>query len=350
MKKLFKAVLKLLLLLLLAFAALLAYLTFTEFDPAPREEIAVQFMKEDAAALFGDTVRILTLNTGYAGLGSEADFFMDGGKETRATDKDGVAENLRAMTALIMETDADFTLLQEVDQNSTRSYGIDQQIAYPAETGLASAFALNYNCDFVPIPFPPLGRIESGIQTLTPHAVTAAERVSLPCAFEWPVSTAQMKRCLLITRTPIEGSDKELVVINFHFEAYDNGEGKVAQTRAALAVLEEEYEKGNYVIAGGDFNQAFPGTLETYPVADPETWMPGILEQSQLPVDWQFVFDPTVPTCRLLDAPYDAQTSQHYIIDGFIVSPNVEVCSVSAADLGFVNSDHNPVLLEAKLK
>lgn len=39
-----------------------------------------------------------------------------------------------------------------------------------------------------------------------------------------------------------------------------------------------------------------------------------------------------------------------YTIDGFIVSPNVEVTSVETLDAGFAYSDHNPVKLQVKLK
>lgn len=46
--------------------------------------------------------------------------------------------------------------------------------------------------------------------------------------------------------------------MNLHLEAYDDGEGKEAQTAMLLQILQEEYVKGNYVIAGGDFNQSFP--------------------------------------------------------------------------------------------
>ena len=65
------------------------------------------------------------------------------------------------------------------------------------------------------------------------------------------------------------------------------------------------------------------------------------------------VYDLTVPTCRLLNQPYDpADTvnTQYYAIDGFLVSPNVEVSAVKTLDLGFENSDHNPVLLTVSLK
>ena len=55
------------------------------------------------------------------------------------------------------------------------------------------------------------------------------------------------------------GSDREPVLVNLHLEAYDDGEGKIAQTNQLRDYIEDEYAKGNYVIAGGDFNQVFPG-------------------------------------------------------------------------------------------
>ena len=38
-----------------------------------------------------------------------------------------------------------------------------------------------------------------------------------------------------------------LVAVNLHLEAYDDGEGKAAQTAMLFDILEEEYAKGNYV-------------------------------------------------------------------------------------------------------
>ena len=69
-----------------------------------------------------------------------------------------------------------------------------------------------------------------------------------------------------------------------------------------------------------------------------------------LPDGWQFVWDDSTPTCRLLNAPYDPDSAQHYVIDGFILSPNVSLSAVETMDLGFHASDHNPVLLEAVLQ
>ena len=58
------------------------------------------------------------------------------------------------------------------------------------------------------------------------------------------------------------------------------------------------------------------------------------------------MFDDSVPTCRLLNQPYnpaDTANTQYYVIDGMIVSPNIKVERAETLDEGFVYSDHNPV-------
>ena len=141
-------------------------------------------------------------------------------------------------------------------------------------------FACNFKCDFVPYPLPPIGKVDSGILTLTSLSVSEANRLSLPESFSWPVKTCNLKRCMLESRIPIEGTDAELVLINFHLEAYDDGEGKEAQTKILAQKLESEYEAGNYVIAGGDFNQTFDVLEEKYPLVDEENWAPGTISTS----------------------------------------------------------------------
>lgn len=351
MKKVLKVIGIVLLVLVIAAGGFVGYLTIAEYKPADREKASIPSASVEPKAFPGDTVRVLSFNTGYGGLGDNVDFFMDGGKNVKSSDEERVRANVAEIIAFLQETNADFTLLQEVDQDSSRTYGFDEISEYFLETGWTASYAINYNCAFVPFPIPPIGRVLSGIETLTPYDTRRRERISLPCPFSWPVSVANLKRCLLVTRTPIEGSDKELVIVNLHLEAYDDGEGKIEQTRMLLSVLEEEYEKGNYVIAGGDFNQTFPGSLEAYPVRDGEMWTPGVLESDQLPEGWQYAYDVKTPSCRLLNEPYDpeSENTQFYVIDGFIVSPNVQVVSVETQDLQFHASDHNPVLLEAKL-
>lgn len=151
---------------------------------------------------------------------------------------------------------------------------------------------------------------------------------------------------MMETRIPLEDSDAELVLINFHLEAYDEGEGKLAQSKMLAELLEKEYKKGNYVIAGGDFNQTFE-MVDKYPIHNDKDWVPGVIEEKLLPKGFRFAVDDTYPTCRLLNAPYTGsyEESQVYVIDGFIVSPNVKVNNIKVINTDFEYTDHQPVKL-----
>lgn len=348
LKRVFKVIGMILSLILLLLIGLIVFLSVTEYKPAERQ-IAEQIHLKETASPTGTSLTLYSWNIGYSGLGKDSDFFMDGGKMVNPPSQDIVEKNLVGIQSFIQEQPADAWLLQEVDLNSARTKNIDELQRISAIYGGNHAFAYNYKCPFVPIPFPPIGKVESGIATLTNCQMdNYAERVALPCPFSWPVSAANLKRCLLVTRHPVEGSEQELVIINLHLEAYDDGEGKIAQTKLLMQVLEDEYKKGNYVIAGGDFNQTFPGGLDAYPIANPDKWTPGVLEETILPEGWQFAYDCTSPTCRLLDQPYN-QACQTYVIDGFILSPNVRLDNVETVDLDFEFSDHNPVRLNVTL-
>lgn len=335
--------------ILLAIVAFVGYLTVTEYRPEDVQDAEWQYVTDGKTAEAGGRMTLYSWNIGYAGLGASADFFMDGGKNVSPTASE-VDENLTAIKSFISSHPADAWLLQEVDTSSARTGYVNELEAISEVYNGSYGLAYNYKCEFVPIPLPPIGKVESGIATFTSGSVDANgsfRRIALPCPFSWPVSVANLKRCLLITRLKVEGSDKNVVLVNLHLEAYDDGQGKIAQTKQLMELLKKEYEDSNYVIAGGDFNQVFPGTLDTYPVAD-GVWAPGILEEESLPDGFRYVFDGDSATCRLLDRPLD-DGSQKYVLDGFIVSPNVRVDLVDTVEPGFVNSDHEPVMLQVTL-
>ncbi len=348
-----KAIFQTLLWILIAAAAigvlLLTFLTVTEYRPADVEKLEVTGSPAGRMIPADEPVTILSWNVGYAALGKDADFVMDGGGKVPPADKETVLSNLEGISEILRREDAAIDLFQEADINSSRSFGID----FRKNFSLAqNSFALNYSCPFVPFPWPPISRVQSGLFTASQFDVASAERISLPCPFSWPLRTANLKRCLLVSHLPVEGSDKELILINLHLEAYDSGEGKLAQTLQLKGIMRQEYEKGNYVIATGDFNQLFPGTEEIYPNTHPENWEVGRLEDDSIPEGFTFAFDPSSPTCRLLNQPYDPSdtvNTQYYVIDGAILSPNVELLEVKTLDEGFVYSDHNPVRYTVKL-
>ena len=170
-----------------------------------------------------DSLKIVTWNIGYGGLGSNMDFFYDGGTRIRDT-KERTMEYLECILAEMKAVDADIYLLQEVDECSRRTYRINElamlQAAFP-EYHLY--FAYNYRSFFVPIPLhSPMGKVSSGVVILSRYRAEKVERLAYPSRFPFPVSLFNLKRCLLAAtfRLPDGGL---LVVGNTHNTAYDTG-------------------------------------------------------------------------------------------------------------------------------
>ena len=63
---------------LLIAAAMLVFFSINEYRPDAIEPVEIAGSGTKALAV-GDSLRIATLNTGYAALDETADFFMDGG-------------------------------------------------------------------------------------------------------------------------------------------------------------------------------------------------------------------------------------------------------------------------------
>ncbi len=351
--RLWKLPLYLMAVVLLLVAGLLLFLTVTEYRPPKSENLTLSGTALRTIAP-GDSLTLMSWNLGYGALGDNADFFMDGGSGVITADEARLKSNLEGIWQAIESINPDILLAQEIDRPSHRS-GDRDQVAWLQQKleAYTAAFANNYKVAFVPYPWPPLGQVDSGLASFSAFTISRAERIQLPISFSWPVRMANLKRCLLITRLPLEGSGKELVIINLHLEAYDEGEGKAAQTKMLAELLEAEAAQGHYVIAGGDFNQVFStANAEKYPVLE-GNWAAPQIDVSQIGGAWQFLMDEALPSCRLLNQPYqgaDKSNFQYYLIDGFIVSDNIQVDYLGTQDLGFVCSDHNPVVLKLTLK
>ena len=71
-----------------------------------------------------------------------------------------------------------------------------------------------------------------------------------------------------------------------------------------------------------------------------------------IPEGFSYAVANNAPTCRLLNGPYSGnyEDSQVYVLDGFIVSDNIEVSKVVNIDTDFEYTDHQPVRVEAVLK
>ena len=347
------------------------WLTFNEYRPKDVEKVSIDTSQgEGKKFVQGEDVSVVTWNMGYGALGDNADFFMDGGTSVMTATPERLDVNLAGFMGMLSTLDPDILFIQEIDKDSKRSYHVDEvekiKTDYPVLmkvpnsedknfNGYVNTFAYNFKSKIVPFPpKEPIGKVESGIATMSKYQITDAERHSLPCPFKWPVKTVNLKRCLLVNRIPVydkDGNDtgKELVLVNLHLEAYDDGSGKVEQTKVLKKIIQSEVDKGNYVIAGGDFNQTFDNTeaFSRYPIQEGK-WKPGILDAFDIGNDFQCLMDNTTPTCRSLDQSYqnaDKDNFQYYLIDGFIVSNNIKVNKLETVNTYFAPSDHNPVLL-----
>lgn len=353
MKKLLKIILVVVIVLVIGVVAGVGFLTVREYKPEDIETVECYGTSSKEIAP-GDSVTVLTYNIGYGANDAQHDFFMDGGKTVTTESVDNINNNMEGIIDTIYAANADVTFLQEVDIDSKRSHHVDEANllanAFP-ETN--HAFANNFLCDYIPYPLHDnIGKVNSGLMTINSFETSTVERIALSESFTWPVSTCQLKRCLLVERVPLTNSTKELVLVNLHLEAYDSGEGKMTQFKELCEFIQLEFAKGNYVIAGGDFNAILPSVnASKYPLTITENFEPATIPNDMLTGGWKYCTDDTTPTSRLLNEIYDptSETTQLYVIDGFICSPNTIIEATLTIDKEFKHSDHNPVMVKVNL-
>ncbi len=348
MKLYLKIIIGVVLSVVLSFVTLLGYLTIVDYNP----ELELDLKIEDKSSLeVGNEITVMTWNLGFAGLGSDSDFFMDGGEGVNPS-KAQFQKNYQGIKEVLDANMVDVFFIQEIDRDSKRTFYKDmhKEISekYP---NYDSAHAINYKVPLVFIPFPPIGKVTSGITTLSKYDFDQATRIGFDANYSWPTKILHLDRCLLVSRHQIKGSTKELVMINLHLSAYDDGGLRAEQLKVLKELMTSEYENGNYVIAGGDFNQQFPSIDNSkYPVLYPDNYLPNTIENDYLDNGWNYAVSEEAPTYRLLNEVYNKETAQTGVIDGFIVSPNIEIVTVKNLDLEFEYSDHNPVVASFKLK
>ena len=329
-------------------ALFLATITIVEYNPKEKENLVTIGNAKREALDINKEYSITSFNIGYGGLGETEDFFMDGGKTIRPERKEMVEYNIKNIKDKIIDLDSDFVLIQEIDEDSKRSYNMNQ-INNLLLDGMEGSFAYNFKVKYVPFPLPPIGKVNSGILTMGNCKIKNSERVSLPNPFSWPIRTVNLKRAIQITRYSVTDKEKDFVLVNFHLEAFDSGEGKIEQTKLLSEIILNEYEKGNYVIAGGDWNQTLIKDLELDSSLLTE-WTPGILDWDSLP-NWEIGVDKNVPSNRSLLMPHVGNEDKlaKFFIDGFIVSPNIEIIETSVQEMNYKYSDHEPVKMGFKL-
>lgn len=349
----------LILILLVIVLGFLGYLKITEYNPKKIENLKVENKeketKEDKNNNYelNTEYKLLSWNVGFFGMDKNIDFFMDGGKMVFPISQKQVEENISKAIEEIKKENPDIINLQEVDKYSKRTGFMDQVKILNEKFKQNSIFAYNMKVKFVPYPIPPLGQMETGIYSSSKKEILNPERHQLPIAFKYPVRLSNFKRAFTVSYSNINGSDKKLVLLNAHLDAYDDEKSgfKKKQTEEILNFMKKEREKGNYVILSADFNQNLKMLNKDEMEKIPSNLWRASNFDTELLSDKFKLLHPNENTARLNNKPYKkgSENTYYYIIDGFVVSDNIKVNEIKVNDLDFQNSDHNPVVLKFEL-
>ena len=384
MKKIIKNILKIVIAILLVVVILAGgYVGYILISYHRIGDMDIQVNKGNTQSMINttDSYNVTTYNIGFGAYSQDFTFFLDTGYDSegnetvghysKAKSKEEVLHNINGSIDVLKGLENDFILLQEVDVKSTRSHKVNQRELIYDTFKYDEAFAFNFDSAFLPYPLYDMhGKSKAGIQTLSKYEITAAKRV------EYTISKSFSKffdldRCFSVSTINVDNG-KKLYLINSHMSAYDEG-GVIRQQQIneLNEYLSECSKNGDYVIVGGDFNhdlltynpdynytnenRVFNNTLK-----DPD-WVASYFDingNSPLIEGFKVIASDNVPTCRNNDITWNPDKTYTCVVDGFIVSNNIEVINHYNVETpegnlnykGFAYSDHQPAFMTFKLK
>ena len=311
------------------------------FGNRMRNEVTLERIGNTAApgAPASDAITVMTWNLGYGGLGAESDFTADGGKSLLPPSRAIVQKNVDGIASELTSASADVVILQEVARASLLTRGVDLVSAVGgALEGRDNVFSADLSTRFLPSSLSPRHGLLSSV------AIAGAQREIAPMPLEPQFLFGISRRLyhLHVVRIPFEGG--EWTIIDLHLSAFDKGANvRSRQLSAAFQFAQSEYEAGRHVVMGGDWNLEFARPRRPTTTAEKYLFWVHPFPEEMLPQGWRIAIDATTPSVRTNERPYAKGENFTTVIDGFIVSPNVETLSVSTRDLDFQYSDHQPV-------
>ena len=375
-KKVIKITGIILLALVIVLAAYIIYLYASNHRIPDNQELQVEEISQNTEAGNELTTEknysALTYNIGFGAYTPDFSFFMDGGKSSWAKSKDSVKETIKGAGELVASKDPDFALVQEIDLDATRSYHVNEySILKENIPAYNCVFAQNYDSAFLFYPFTqPHGKSKAGLALFSKYPITGSLRRSFPISTSF-TKFFDLDRCYSISRVPVDNG-KELVIFELHMSAYGNSDAiREGQIRMLSEDMQKEYEAGNYVICGGDFNHDLKAAdtqskasdasnntqTDSGDSAEPESWAYPF-PRSELPEHFSFCLDQLSEdeknnlwnSARNADMEYVPGETYTVTLDGFIISDNVECTKYENVNTGYSYSDHDPVYMEFQLK
>ena len=305
----------------------------------------------------GTELTATSYNIGFGAYSDDFTFFMDGGKESVARSREAVYANIGGAIDTVKAFSPDIALFQEVDRDSTRSYHVDEtemlSLGLSTDRAYSYVYGQNWDSPYLMYPFNrPHGSVKSGLMTFSSYGLTSTIRRSLPIE-TGPGKIIEPDRCYIKSSIPVAGG-RELIIYNAHLSAYTS-DPKTAGNQISMIIndMQKEYDRGNFCLAGGDFNSdLLLDSPAVFNVAALEANWAAPVRTELFTDDIILVvpYDENDPhaSCRNCDKPYE-KGDFVVTVDGFIRSGNITVVKSDVIDTGFKYSDHNPVYIKFRL-
>ncbi len=312
---------------------------------ATARDLEVRTAESEARAA-PDTLDLMIWNLGYGGLGAGSDFVADGGtsylppsRTAVRANVDGIDRTIRARAAQI-----DVFLFQEIARGGPVNYWTDLKARVDdALDARNRVFFADFKTRLMPWPL----AMTHGQAIYSNYAFSETDVVPLP-AEDASIFGVKRRYASVVARIPMEGGGG-WTIASVHLAAFDEDAAvRTRQLRELLAWAEQEYQRGQFVVLGGDWNLQLAETA--FPHTTDERFLFWLFPfpADVLPEGWRIAADANVPSVRTNHQPYVAGDNYVTSIDGFIVSPNVDIRNVAGVDLGFEHSDHQPVHLRVR--
>lgn len=320
-----------------------AYAVLNGNAVASPRDIEVERIADAPAA--GEALSITVWNLGYGGLGRESDFVSDGGTHLFPPSRAAVRANVDAIARFVAEEPADVLVFQEIARGGPVNYWVDLKGRIDATLAARSrVFFADFKTRLMPWPL----AMTHGQAIYSNLAIAEADVVPLP-AEDTAIYGVKRRYASVVARLPIEGRAEGWTIASVHLAAFDpDAAVRTRQLRELMAWAEAEYARGQRVVLAGDWNFQIAET--DFPNTTEERFLFWLFPfpRDALPEGWRIAADASIASVRTNYQPYVPGENYITTIDGFIVSPNVAVESVSGVDLGFEHADHQPVRIRVR--
>lgn len=209
--------------------------------------VVKQGTESDLPTISGD-ISVLNWNLGYAGLGKDSDFYMDGGEMFSPPSKATVEINLAGIRNILAKNRSDFHFFQEISAPDMLTLGVD--VLKGVKGGLPG-YNMHYSSDFRTKFLPTKYALRHGLGVFNRVNTSSIDIIRL--TNEPTRLGGVVRRQYHIVASEFEHQDgTQWVLLNIHLSAFDEGGNvRLKQLDELIEFADTLYQAGKHVIVVG---------------------------------------------------------------------------------------------------